>query len=218
VPNPVAQLPPPPPPPSEAVKALCGDFEARLAAGYPVYEDCVDAYTSFGNYEPQIFSPVLPRGFSQGPCQPGYYDRTKGGSYRDFSVGQNCVGGFGIVDDNNNCACVPNSVAPSDLIPPAGFSERPCLPGYYDSTYGNTYEWSKQKWWRNECPNGPLCPGGLLNADRSCDCACKPNAVVREGFHGGKVVSSTSKSNKNFLIGVMIGLVILIAVRHYARS
>jgi hypothetical protein len=52
-----------------------------------------------------------PPGFSQGVCNPGYYDRTKGG-VNWWGCGVDCEGGTYWTDGVCNCACVPNSQDP----------------------------------------------------------------------------------------------------------
>ena len=52
-----------------------------------------------------------PPGYSQGPCNGGYYDRTKG-SVNWWGCGAGCPGGMYYTDGACNCACVPNAQDP----------------------------------------------------------------------------------------------------------
>jgi len=54
---------------------------------------------------------VPPPGYSQGPCRPGYYDKTRG-SYNWWGCGAGCPGGTYFTDGVCNCSCIPNSQDP----------------------------------------------------------------------------------------------------------
>ena len=53
-----------------------------------------------------------PPGYSRGPCNPGYYDRTKGGDLHWWGCGAGCPGGKYWTTGVCNCACVPNAEDP----------------------------------------------------------------------------------------------------------
>jgi len=53
-----------------------------------------------------------PPGYSQGRCNPGYYDKTKGGDIHWWGCGGGCQGGIYWTDGVCNCACLPNSQDP----------------------------------------------------------------------------------------------------------
>jgi len=52
-----------------------------------------------------------PPGYSQGDCNSGYYDRTKG-DHAWWACGAGCPGGMYLTDYGCSCACVPNSQDP----------------------------------------------------------------------------------------------------------
>jgi len=54
---------------------------------------------------------IPPPGYSQGVCNPGYYDSTKG-NHAWWGCGSGCAGGKYWTNFVCNCACVPNSVDP----------------------------------------------------------------------------------------------------------
>jgi len=61
--------------------------------------------------KPQRNRNAPPPGYGQGPCRPGYYDRTKGHTMW-WACGVNCPGGTYFTDGGCNCACIPNASDP----------------------------------------------------------------------------------------------------------
>ena len=53
-----------------------------------------------------------PPGYSRGPCNPGYYDRTRGGDLHWWGCGAGCPGGMYWTTGVCNCACIPNAEDP----------------------------------------------------------------------------------------------------------
>lgn len=118
----------------------------------------------------------VPPHYSQNFCPSGYYDATNGNMQTSLTTPSNlCPGGFPLVDENNECACVPNSQPPTTADPPP--TRMIPQPEYnFCATWGHLLGFTSPEGYE-ENPlvqsSTPPCPGGYVLQEGG-GCACLP--------------------------------------------